>query len=47
LFGFTPNLEEKAALVAEGERLIRSGKISLGEAISAVIRPIDPLDLSW
>ena len=36
-----------AALAAEAERLIQSGKINLGQARSAVIPPSDPLDLSW
>jgi hypothetical protein len=36
-----------AALAAEAERLLQSGKINLGHAYSAVIQPSDPLDLSW
>jgi hypothetical protein len=36
-----------ASLVAEADRLLLLGKISLGQAVSVVIRPSDPLDLSW
>jgi len=36
-----------AALVAEADRLISLGKISFGQAVSAIIQPSDPLDLSW
>jgi hypothetical protein len=33
-----------AALVAEADRLISENKIGMGRAVSAIIRPVDPLD---
>jgi hypothetical protein len=33
-----------AALVAEADRLISDNKIGIGRAVSAIIRPVDPLD---